>query len=151
MTVKPIVLFLCSHNSARSIMAEAILRSLAGDRFEVHSAGLHPSRVHPLTLRVLEEEGLETAGLRSKGADTYLGRVSVKHAIIVCERAASECPSIYPFALEVLEWPFPDPSRAEGSEDERLDMFRSVFLEIRDRISQWLEVPVSNDSNEATS
>ncbi len=140
---RPIVLFLCSRNSARSILAEAILRDLAGDRFEAVSAGLHADGVHPLTLRVLEEHGVSTEGLRSKELSEFMGHVTVKHAIIVCAKAAEQCPSIYPFALEALRWPFPDPAAVEGSEEERLAAFREVYGAIRARIEEWLGEGIS--------
>jgi len=142
---RPIVLFLCSRNSARSILAEAILRDLAEDRFEAVSAGLHADGVHPLTLRVLQENGVSTEGLRSQELSEFIGRVTVKHAIIVCAKAAEQCPSIYPFALEVLRWPFPDPAAAEGSEEERLGAFRETYREIRARIEDWLRETASKE------
>jgi len=143
MTEKQKVLFLCSHNSARSVMAEAILRDLAGDRFEVYSAGLESRGVHPLTLRVLKEQGLPTEDLTSNAAKEYLGRMSVRHAIVVCGEAAEKCPTVFPFGLHFTKWPFPDPSKATGSEEERLQAFREVFHAIRERITEWLEEQAS--------
>jgi arsenate reductase len=127
------VLFLCTHNSARSLMAEAFVRLLAGDRFEVMSAGLRPGEVHPLTLQVLEE-----AGLRSKGVETVMGRVGITYAIVVCEEAEMVCPRIYPFAVQTLRWPFEDPAAATGSEAARLAKFREVRDKIERRIRDWM-------------
>jgi protein-tyrosine-phosphatase/DNA-binding transcriptional ArsR family regulator len=135
---RPRVLFLCSRNSARSQMAEAILRREAGERFEVHSCGLRPDAIHPMTLRVLEEVGLDTSSLRSKDLSDYLGKLSIHHAVIVCETANDHCPKLHPFALHRHYWPFPDPVAAEGTEAERLEAFRTVRDDIEQRIRVWL-------------
>ena len=119
-------------------MAEAITRSLAGDRFEVLSAGLNPGEPNPLTLRVLEEKGLDTSQLRSKGVETVMGRVGIRYAIMVCEEAEASCPAIYPFATQTLRWPFPDPAGAAGSEEQRLGKFREVRDSIERRVRTWL-------------
>lgn len=81
------VLFLCTRNSARNLIAEALVRQIAGDRFEVLSAGLRSGEVHPLTRQVLEEKGIDTSELRSKGVETVMGRVGITYAIVVCEEA----------------------------------------------------------------
>ena len=135
---RPRVLFLCSRNSARSQMAEAILRREAGDRFEVHSCGLRPAPIHPFTLRAMEEAGLDVAPLRSKDLGDFLGKMSIHHAIIVCETANDHCPRLHPFALHLHYWPFPDPVAAEGTEEERLAAFRDVRDAIGERIRAWL-------------
>lgn len=132
------VLFLCTHNSARSLMAEASVRRIAGDRFEVLSAGLRPGEVHPLTRRVLEETGVDTSQLRSKGVETVMGRVGITYAIVVCEESEMVCPRIYPFAVQTLRWPFEDPAAATGSEAARLAKFREVRDNIERRIRAWL-------------
>ncbi len=138
------VLFLCTGNSARSQMAEALLRKHAGHRFEAHSAGLSPAiAVHPLTLRVLRELGLETGSLYPKGAGGFLGRVSIRYAIIVCDQAAKECPHVYPFGLQTLYWPFEDPAAFEGSAEERLQKFREVRDLIQARILDWIRAPAT--------
>lgn len=136
---KPLVLFLCTGNSARSQMAEAILRARGGDRFEVASAGMEPKGVHPLTPRVLGESRIDTRGLRSKPSTEFLGKVAVHTAVIVCDRANQRCPQIYPFAWRTLYWPFDDPGAFEGTEAERLEKFREVRDEIAARIDQWLD------------
>ena len=146
-TGRPRVLFLCSRNSARSQMAEAILRREAGDRVEVHSCGLRPAPIHPLTLRVMEEAGLDVSPLRSKDLGDFLGKVSIHHAIIVCEAANAHCPKLHPFALHLHHWPFPDPVAVEGTGEERLAAFRNVRDAIEERIRVWLhdEQPVDGD------
>ena len=136
---KPLILFLCTGNSARSQMAEALLRHRAGDRYEVCSAGLDPTEIHPLTLKVLAERGIDTSKLRPKSVSEFLGRAAVKQAIIVCERAQQRCPRIFPFALENLYWPFEDPAAFNGTEEQRLAKFRQVCDHINMRLEVWLK------------
>ena len=121
----PKVLFLCTHNSARSQMAEAFLRKYAGDRFDVFSAGLEPGEINPYTRRVMEEVGLILEGQRSKGLTEYLGKVQFAYLITVCDRADEQCP-VFPGQGTRLHWSFEDPSAAVGSEDEKLAKFRKV-------------------------
>jgi len=136
---KVAVLFLCTGNSARSQMAEAILKGLTGDRLDVHSAGLDPARgVHPMTLRVLRERGLNADGLRAKNASEFLGKVLVAHAIVVCDKAQQNCPRIHPFALHNHYWPFEDPAAFAGTQEQQLARFNEVFDLIERRITQWL-------------
>src|SRR5687768_11180242 len=136
---RPIVLFLCTGNSARSQMAEALLRHHAGDEVEACSAGLNPKDVHPMTLRVLSDVGIDTGGLCSKGLDQFLGKKTVNYAITVCERTQQSCPRIFPFTVNNLYWPFEDPAAFEGSDRERLEKFREVRDQIDDRIRQWVQ------------
>lgn len=140
---KQSVLFLCAHNAARSQMAEALLRKHASDRFEVLSAGLEPTAVHPLTIRVLNEVGLDVSGHRSKGLDGILGKQTFQLAVFVCERTQKNCPHIFPFALQRLDWPFEDPAEAQGSEEEQLQKFRDVRDQIEARILEWLKDPTT--------
>jgi arsenate reductase len=132
------VLFVCTGNSARSIMGEALLRHLANDRFEALSAGMEPKGVNPLTLRVLQERGIDTTGLTSKDTMEFLGQVRVHYAIVVCDKAQASCPRIQPFALHTLYWPFPDPAAATGTEQERLEVFRDVLSQIEQQLRGWL-------------
>jgi arsenate reductase (thioredoxin) len=127
------VLFLCTHNSARSQMAEGLLRALAGDRFEVHSAGTEATYVRPLAVQVMEEIGVDISGQESKTLDRYLDE-PFDHVITVCDDANEACP-FFPRAQSRLHWSFEDPSKVEGSEEERLAVFRSV----RDRICRRIE------------
>lgn len=133
------VLFLCTHNAARSQMAEAFLRKHGGERFDVASAGLEPTAVHPSTVRVMNEVGLDIAGERAKGLDAFLGKATVQIAIIVCENAQKNCPRIFPFAMQRLYWPFEDPAEAKGTEAEQLQKFRNVRDQIEARILEWLK------------
>lgn len=149
---RPAVLFLCSRNSARSQMAEALLRRDAGERFDIYSGGLRPQAIHPFTLRVLEETCLDTSELHPKDLGQLLGKVSINYAVIVCEAANDDCPRLHPFALQQLYWPFPDPVAAEGTEEERLAVFRTVRDAIERRIRHWLseELPSVSVQRSAT-
>jgi arsenate reductase len=129
-------LILCTHNSARSQMAEGLLRSLAGDRFEVASAGTEATRVHPLAIRVMDELGIDLRGQASKTLDRFLGE-PWDYVVTVCDRAGEQCP-VFPGAARRLHWSFEDPSAATGSEAERLDVFRKVRDQIGDRLRGWL-------------
>lgn len=113
-------------------MAEGILRHLAGDRFEVMSAGTEATHVRPLAVRAMEELGVDISGQASKTLDRYLGE-SFDYVITVCDDANEACP-IFPGAEKRLHWSFEDPSAATGTDDERLDVFRTVRDRIRARI-----------------
>jgi arsenate reductase len=119
-------------------MAEALLRQMAGDRFDVCSAGLRPTEVHPLTRHVLKEVDVDPSGLRAEGVELYLAKVKIKYAVVVCEVTQAECPHIYPFALETLYWPFEDPVAFSGSPDEKLKKFREVRDQIASRLRAWI-------------
>jgi arsenate reductase len=126
------VLFLCTHNSARSQMAEGLLRHLAGDRFEIMSAGIEATHVRPLTVRAMDEVGIDISGQESKTLDRYVGE-PFDYVITVCEEANEACP-FFPGAAERLHWSLPDPAAAQGTEEERLEVFRSVRDLLRDYI-----------------
>ena len=130
------VLFLCTHNSARSQMAEGLLRHLAGDRFESHSAGTEATRVRPLAIRAMEEIGVDISGQESKTLERYQ-QEPFDYVITVCDDANEACP-FFPGAQSRLHWSFKDPSKAEGSEEERLAVFREVRDGIRRRIEEDL-------------
>jgi arsenate reductase (thioredoxin) len=129
---RPRVLFLCTHNSARSQMAEGLLRRLAGDRFEVHSAGTEATFVKPEAITVMAEIGADLSGQESKTLARYLGE-PFEYVITVCDAANEACP-VFPGAKNRLHWSFEDPSQVAGSEEERLRLFRRVRDEIRERI-----------------
>jgi arsenate reductase len=135
-TLRSRVLFLCTHNSARSQMAEGLLRHLAGDRFEVMSAGTEATHVRPLAIRAMDEIGVDISSQESKTLERYL-REPFDYVITVCDDANEACP-FFPGAANRLHWSFEDPSRAEGSEEERLAVFRSVRDRIRDRVNTEL-------------
>ncbi len=132
------VLFVCTHNSARSIMAEALLRRRGGDRYEACSAGTEPGEVRPFTLRVIEEACLPTDGLRSKSVQEFIDQ-RFDYVITVCDTARQNCP-VFPGEGERFHWGYPDPSEAVGSDQERLEAFRRVFTAISQRIDLFLSV-----------
>jgi len=136
MTKKAHVLFLCTHNSARSQMAEGLLRHLAGDRFEIMSAGTEATHVRPLAVRAMDEVGVDISGQESKTLERYL-REPFDYVITVCDDANEACP-VFPGAKNRRHWSLPDPSAAEGTEEERLAVFRSVRDGIRDRVQAEL-------------
>jgi arsenate reductase (thioredoxin) len=136
MMEKPRVLFLCTHNSARSQMAEGLLRHLSGDGFEAMSAGTEATHVRPLAVRAMEEVGIDISGQESKTLERYLGE-PFDYVITVCDDANEACP-LFPGAKSRLHWSLPDPSQAGGSEEDRLAVFRSVRNELRSRIEQEL-------------
>jgi arsenate reductase len=132
------VIFVCTHNSARSIMAEVLLQEKGGDAYEVVSAGTEPGEVRPLTLRVLQEAGLPTADLRSKSVQEFMGQ-RFDYVITVCDTARQHCP-VFPGEGERFHWGYPDPSEATGSEDEQLAAYRRVFTAISQRIDLFMTV-----------
>jgi arsenate reductase (thioredoxin) len=136
--MKPAVLFLCTGNSARSQMAEALLRKEAGDVFDVYSAGTSPKGINPLTIQVMNEIGIDVSGQRSKHLSEYLGVLKVGFLIIVCDQANKECPTTWPGAFTRLVWLFDDPAACQGTEAERLEKFRAVRDQIHGRIRAWL-------------
>ena len=136
--LKTRVLFLCTGNSARSQMAEAFLRRLAGDRFEVYSAGLEPKEIHPLTRQVMAEIGYGLEGHHAKSLLDYMGKVHFGYLITVCANAEERCPAVFPGMGQRLHWNLDDPSAARGTEEERLAVFRRVRDELKERIVAWL-------------
>lgn len=135
-TTKQRVLFICTHNSARSQMAEAWLRHLAGDRFEVHSAGTEATFVRPLAIKAMAELGVDISPQTSKTLDRYLTE-TWDYVITVCDRANETCP-FFPGGKRRLHWSFSDPSTATGTNDEKLAVFRSVRDRIRDQITDFI-------------
>jgi arsenate reductase (thioredoxin) len=133
-TVKQRVLFLCTHNSARSQMAEGLLRDIAGDRFDVHSAGTEATHVRPDAIKVMAELGIDISEQTSKTLDRYLEE-HWDAVITVCDDANEACP-VFPGTAARDHWSFPDPSKASGSEEERLQVYRSVRDQIADRVKE---------------
>lgn len=132
------VLFVCTGNSARSILAEALLRHVGRSAFSVISAGTHPSGVHPLAVRVLVESGVSVEGLRSKSiAD--LADESFDYVITLCDDARAICP-VFPGADQSLHWGYPDPSIVTGTDAERLAAFQRVAVLLAERVRQFVLV-----------
>ncbi len=134
--MKQRVLFLCTHNSARSQMAEGLLRQLAGDRFEVFSAGTEATHVRPLAIKAMAELGIDISQQQSKTLDRYLNE-PFDEVITVCDQAAEACP-IFPDAVHRRHWSLADPSKASGNENEQLAVYRRVRDELRSRIEEEL-------------
>lgn len=132
------VLILCTGNSARSQMAEGLLRDLAGDRFEVASAGVAPTRVRPEAITVMREIGVDISAQHSKSVDEFAGQ-EFDYVITVCDNANEQCP-VFPGKTERIHWSFDDPAAAEGDEDLRLSVFRRVRDEILDRLRDFTGV-----------
>jgi arsenate reductase len=137
------VLFLCTHNSARSQMAEGLLRHLAGDRFEVMSAGLDPTdEIHPCAVEVMSEVGIDISKQYPKGLRTYLGKMGFNYLLIVCARAEERCPKTFPGVGTIFSWIFEDPRRDEDLPyDSVLERFRKVRDEIELKMKDWLQHP----------
>ncbi len=127
------VLFLCTHNSARSQMAEGLLRELTGERFEPFSAGTEATRVRPEAVEAMREVGVDISGQESKTLNRYLGE-PFDYVVTVCDDANESCP-VFLGAKERLHWSLPDPSAVTGEGEERMEAFRSV----RDRIQTLIQ------------
>ena len=132
------VLFLCTHNSSRSQMAEGLLRAWGGAAYGVFSAGTEPRIVHPLAIEVMQEIGIDIRDQRAKSLAEFRDQPPMDLVITVCSEAAEACP-YFPNARRQVHWGFPDPSRVEGSEEERLAAFRHVRNLIAARIRQFLD------------
>jgi len=131
------VLFLCTHNSSRSQMAEGLLRKRGGEAYAVFSAGTMPRVVHPLAISVMQEIGITLSTHRAKSLEEFGNQPPMDLVITVCDEAAEACP-YFPNARYQVHWGFADPSRIEGSEDERLAAFRRIRDLIAVRIDQFL-------------
>ena len=123
------ILILCTGNSARSQMAEGLLRHDAGDRFEVFSAGTKPSRVRPEAIAAMRELGIDISSHRSKGVDEFIGH-QFDYVLTVCDNANESCP-VFPAETVTIHHSFEDPAALQGSEEERLAAFRRVRDELR--------------------
>lgn len=130
------VLFLCTGNSARSQMAEGWLRALAGERFDVASAGTHPSIVNPLAIEAMRERGIDIRSHRSKSIEEFASAY-FDYVITVCDHARESCP-VLPGARSI-HWSFPDPAAATGSEEERLKVFRQVRDDIESHMRVFIQ------------
>ena len=131
--MKKKVLFICTHNSARSQMAEGILRTLYGDRYEAYSAGTQPTKVNPYAIKVMSEIGIDISNHRSKSAEEFRGK-EFDYVVTVCDNAKEACP-FFPGGKTYLHKGFKDPSEFKGNENEIVAEFRRV----RDEIKRWIE------------
>ncbi len=146
MTTPLNVLFLCTHNSARSILAEALLNAMAGGRFKAWSAGSSPrdnQQPHPLGLQVLQKAGVSTEGLRSKSWDEFAapGAPTMDLIITVCDNAAGEVCPIWPGHPATAHWGFADPSEGDAPDSEKLEAFRQTLHLIKRRLDMLINLP----------
>lgn len=140
------VLFLCTHNSARSILAEATLNHIGGGRFKAYSAGSSPrenQQPNPLGLQALQAVGIDTTGLRSKSWDEFAGTNAPQMDLIitVCDNAAGEVCPIWPGHPATAHWGYADPSEVQGTEEQRLEVFRQTLMAIRRRLDLLVNLP----------
>jgi arsenate reductase (thioredoxin) len=133
------VLFLCTGNSARSQMAEAFLRHHGGEEFEAFSAGVEPHGINPYTEQVMNEIGISLEGHYSKDLLEYMGKEHFSYLITVCANAEERCPRVYPGVSKRLHWSFEDPASFAGSDEQKLEKFRTVRNQIEDQIKNWIE------------
>jgi protein-tyrosine-phosphatase len=138
------VLFLCTHNSARSQMAEGILRASGGERVEAFSAGSHPSAVHPLTIGATAAMGIDISGQHSKSMDAFIGQ-QFDAIITVCDQVREVCP-VFPEDHRQVHWSIPDPSAVEGSPEIQFGAFRSVAADLSTRINYFLRTITVNSA-----
>ena len=132
------VLFVCTHNSARSQLAEALLARFGGPAFEVYSAGTEATRVNPYAIRVLAEQGIDWSSATSKVIDRFLGD-QFDYVITVCDRARETCP-VFPGSTNTLHWGLDDPSDVQGTDEERVEAFRRTSMEVSARLRPFIEV-----------
>jgi arsenate reductase (thioredoxin) len=137
--MKPKVLFLCTGNSARSQMAEGFLRHLAGQKYDVLSAGIEPKGLNPLAVQAMREAGIDISGQRSKDARELLG-TPIQFVVTVCSSAKEKCP-VFPGTVKFLHWDLDDPAAAAGAPEEKLAVFRRVRDEILAHIEREFGEP----------
>ena len=130
------VLILCTGNSARSQMAEGLLRMLTGDRMDVYSAGSKPSVVNPLAISAMQQRGIDISGYRSKHLGEFLQQ-PFDYVITVCDNAAETCP-IFPGPAQRIHWSFPDPAAVEGDESTKLAVFMNVRDDLETMLAEWV-------------
>jgi arsenate reductase len=133
------VLFVCIHNAGRSQMAEELLRKFAGDRFEVESAGIEPGKLNPIVIQALKEEGIDITGKQTKAVfDLVKKGNQYSFVITVCdETSAEKCP-VFPGPSQRFHWSFTDPSKFQGTDEEKLIKVRQVREEIKEALKKWI-------------
>ena len=133
------VIFLDQDNSVRSQIAEAILRRIDGDKFEIHSGGISPVPIHPLAIRVMEESGFSLDGHSAKSAQKYFGHQAFQVAIMVSHPDERWCPRLFPGAMRIERWPNEDPNIGGLDEDQRLQLFRRIRDRIKSQAETWVK------------
>ncbi|MFP4426924.1 MAG: arsenate reductase ArsC [Spirochaetaceae bacterium] len=140
MSNRPRVLAICIHNSARSQMTEEFIRQVAGDRAEVMSAGIEPGNLNPIVVELLKEDGINIEGKPTRSVfDLHERGERFDYVIAVCDKEAAERCPIFPAEKERLHWPFPDPSKAEGTKEEKLAYVRPIRDQIREQARRFVE------------
>jgi arsenate reductase (thioredoxin) len=134
--MKTSVLILCTGNSARSQMAEGLLRALADEQVEVFSAGSKPSVINPYAIRAMQERGIDISGQRSKHLSEYLNQ-PFDFVITVCDQAAETCP-VFPGRAQRIHWSFPDPAAVQGNDEKVLNSFVAVRDGLEQKLREWL-------------
>ena len=147
--MKKKVLFLCTHNACRSQMAEGFLNNRAGDRFEVVSAGSQPAEVHPLAVRVMEEIGIDISGQQAKSVMDFIDE-GFDYVITLCDHARKVCPA-FPGNYEKIHWDLEDPAKAEGTEEDKLAVFRQVRNRIGENIRKFIKSAAGLESGKHSS
>ncbi len=138
--MKKKILFICTHNSARSQMAEGYMNAKYGDRYEVFSGGTEPGQVHPMAIAVMKEIGIDISGHRSKLIDEVFGQ-GIETVVTVCDSTQKACPFL-PGATEEIHQGFPDPAAFTGSDEE----IRAGFRRVRDEITRWIDKTFGSES-----
>ncbi|MFW5800719.1 MAG: arsenate reductase ArsC [Spirochaeta sp.] len=134
------ILVICIHNSSRSQMVEEYIRLFAGDRFEVESAGLEPGKLNPVVVELLKDDGIEIEGKPTRSVyDLHAQGKSFDYVIAVCDLEAKERCPIFPAEKERLHWPFPDPSAAQGSFEEKIEQVRPIQQQIRKKVLEFID------------
>lgn len=138
--IKRKVLFICIHNSARSQMAEAFLNNLADNEYEAHSAGIEPGKLNPLVVKSMAEIGIDISGKGTQSVfDVYERGETFDYVIAVCDKEAAERCPVFPGEAKRIQWSFADPSRLEGSEEEKLKKIAAIRDEIKTAVSEFIE------------
>ncbi|HOJ95364.1 MAG TPA: arsenate reductase ArsC [Methanospirillum sp.] len=133
---KPSILFICTHNSARSQIAEGYINNRYGDRYTAYSAGTEVTHIHPLAIEVMNERGIDISGQRSKALSEFIDS-DIDIVVTVCDGAKAVCP-VFPGVKHTIHKEFMDPSAATGSDEEK----REIFRRVRDEIIQWIDMNV---------
>jgi len=137
---KPRVLAICIHNSARSQMAEEYLRRYGGDLFDVESAGIEPGALNPIVIRLLLEDGIDIRDKSTRSVfDLHRSGRSFEYVIAVCDPEAQERCPVFPAEKRRLHWPFPDPSKASGTDSQKLEYVRDIRDQIRQQVVRFVE------------
>jgi arsenate reductase (thioredoxin) len=128
-------------------MAEALLHHYAGDRYEAYSAGIEPKDIHAMAIKVMAEIGIDIGKQRSKALKEYMGRIHFGYLITVCSEADEKCPTTFPGMGQRLHWDLEDPAKFNGTEEQKLEKFRQIREQLRQKIQAWLESQSSGGSS----